>query len=233
MEARLNKSTLILVAAGIGITVLLSWAGFLPQYVRSVGMEHGAMKVSAAMAVVALSVAMLSFLLRHRAVVFDILAGVFAALAILFILSPWTVQILPRPESFDAVKAVAPNTPSLGALLCTVILGIGLLGGLYCRRILSLCSWAVLGIAIAAITGYVTGAGILYWWVPGWSTALAIPAAWAFVALATGGLPRKPPRQLLAEFDVEEDPLLLAERKVWHRELRIAASAAEESGVAK
>jgi len=95
-------------------------------------------------------------------------------------------------ETPGAVKTVVPGRPSLATSLSFMLIAAaGLLAMLEparSRRWLRLPGWLVAAIGAAALAGYAADAPLLYYFVPGVSTAMAFNTAALLVLLGAGFL---------------------------------------------
>lgn len=92
-------------------------------------------------------------------------------------------------DSADAVKTTVPGRPSLGTLVNFNLIAVAGLMVIYqANRIVILhwLGWVILGIGGIAILGYLLNTPVLYYFIGGWSTAMAFHTALLFVLVGVG-----------------------------------------------
>lgn len=109
--------------------------------------------------------------------------------AVLSILEPWlllAVGVALRSIDTSVEFTVAPGVPSLSTAACVLLTFVGVTfrrDRVVARILAAVCSVALLGHAL--------GVPLMYFYVPPWSTGMAIPTAFGFLALSLGfSLPR-------------------------------------------
>jgi hypothetical protein len=90
----------------------------------------------------------------------------------------------------DTAKTVVPGRPSLATMLAFLFMGLaGILTMMNVKNFLvklRILGMLIVVIGALAITGYIVGAPVLYYYIAGINSAIALPTAILFVALGTG-----------------------------------------------
>ena len=182
-------------AALLGAVVLVKWAS--PSLVLSVFPGEVAMKPVTALCFISVGIALRHSALRpgHRDPLVTALCFFPAALMVLYLGDILTGT--PGDALFssihhgtgDSVKTVAPGVPSVGVILGFILLGFAGYGVASPRFppwkiVLPAAGTAALG--VAAIFGYLLDVPALYWFRPGYSTALGLNTAVLFALVGSG-----------------------------------------------
>lgn len=168
----------------LGVAVLLGWSGGLWAVV-SIREDWVSMKPVTALMFILIGAAAMIIQTRWQT-----LAIVHAALTgVLVVVSTAAAAVksvggLDGPllsEAMDSVHTVSPGVPAIGTLLAFSLASfgatIGAIGNGPMRPLRRACGVLVVLFGAASLIGYVTGIDVLYWSVPGVSSAMALHTA--------------------------------------------------------